>query len=109
MERPSFSLKVNILAIDDDWLIRECIANVLELAGHQVTVVGSGKEGIAHFRKDDYDLVITDLDMPEMDGWDVARAIRGINPVVPVIMVTGWADRIEQQKLRDTGVARLVA
>lgn len=103
------SSRLKILAIDDEGLVQECISNVLKLAGHQVTVAACGEEGIACFQKNHYDLVITDLDMPGMDGWEVARTIKRINPTVPVIMATGWADRIEQEGLQGSKVDLLLA
>jgi CheY-like chemotaxis protein len=42
-----------------------------------------------------FDLVITDLGMPDITGWDVARAVRGSSPSLPVLVLTGWADAVE--------------
>jgi CheY-like chemotaxis protein len=69
-----------------------------ELEGHRIATAGDGAAGIMAFRSAcdtdaPYDVVITDLGMPRMDGRAVARAIREISPATPVILLTGWGQR----------------
>jgi CheY-like chemotaxis protein len=69
--------------------------DVLELEHHQVTVATGGREGLdlflANFNAGQpYEVVITDLEMPDLDGHHVARAIKAESPRTPVIMLTGW-------------------
>jgi CheY-like chemotaxis protein len=90
---PGRSLR--ILYIDDEPLLRQLLHDVLELHNHKVTVATCGKEGLEMFRSnlrgsEPYEAVITDLGMPEMDGRDVARALKAESPETPVIMLTGW-------------------
>jgi CheY-like chemotaxis protein len=63
--------------------------------GHAVTQAESGAEGLASCRSEPFDLVITDLSMPGMSGWDVAAAIRKAHPAVAVGMVTGWGEQVD--------------
>jgi nitrogen-specific signal transduction histidine kinase/ActR/RegA family two-component response regulator len=79
-----------ILVIDDDGRVREALAEMLKFAGHQVERVASGPEGLAWLESDRFDVVITDLSMPEMDGWAVAREVRNRWPSLKVVLVTGF-------------------
>jgi CheY-like chemotaxis protein len=78
-----------ILVLDDEVFVKMALATVLQDAGHTVL---EGRQGEA-MRRDltdgDYDLVVTDLNMPVMTGWDVAQWIRQHRPHVPVIAVSG--------------------
>jgi GAF domain-containing protein/anti-sigma regulatory factor (Ser/Thr protein kinase) len=89
---PSLDRIGSILIIDDEADVRELVADVLSGLGHSVTVAGGGREGLARFETGRYDLVLTDLGMPDFNGWDVARAVKASRPDVPVLLLTGWAD-----------------
>jgi len=84
-----------ILVIDDEAAVRQLVTEVLRARGHSVTAAGSGREGLERFRVGRFDLVITDLGMPDLTGWDVARAVHGTSPALPVLVLTGWADAVE--------------
>jgi CheY-like chemotaxis protein len=86
---------LRILCIDDEPQLRQVMHDVLELDHHQVTVAAGGREGLDLFRSslhagEPYEVVITDLGMPDLDGRHVARAIKAESPQTPVIMLTGW-------------------
>ena len=86
---------LRILFIDDDPQFRQVMHDVLEIDHHQVTVAPGGREGLDLFRSslfagEPYEVVITDLGMPDIDGHHVARAIKAESPQTPVIMLTGW-------------------
>jgi CheY-like chemotaxis protein len=86
---------LRILCIDDELQLRQLMHDVLELEHHQVTVATGGREGLdlflANFNAGQpYEVVITDLEMPDLDGHHVARAIKAESPRTPVIMLTGW-------------------
>ena len=89
---PSLERVGSVLIIDDEADVRELVADVLAGLGHSVTVAGGGREGLARFETGRYDLVLTDLGMPDFNGWDVARAVKASRPDVPVLLLTGWAD-----------------
>jgi GAF domain-containing protein/anti-sigma regulatory factor (Ser/Thr protein kinase) len=84
-----------ILVIDDDPNVRELVAEALAAQGHSVTVAAGGREGLERFEAGRYDLVLTDLGMPDLNGWDVARAIKASRAGTPVLLLTGWADLVE--------------
>jgi signal transduction histidine kinase/ActR/RegA family two-component response regulator len=82
-----------VLLIDDDPMVRETVASLLRSAGHTVVEADGGASGIKHLAEGSVDLVLTDLGMPEVTGWDVARAVRSQQPSLPIILLTGWGDQ----------------
>ncbi|HEY7040201.1 MAG TPA: GAF domain-containing protein [Methylomirabilota bacterium] len=84
-----------ILVVDDEADVREMLADVLMSRGHHVTMAGGGREALRSFEQGDYDLVITDLGMPDVNGWEVARAIKAMRASMPVLLLTGWADALD--------------
>ena len=82
---------VNVLVVDDDHRVREALVGMLNIAGHHTDHAGSGQEALAKLETDQFDLVFTDLSMPEMDGWAVASEVRRRWPGVKVVLITGYA------------------
>jgi len=81
---------LSVLVIDDEPFVRETLADMLLDLDHKVVTAEGGREGLEKVTTDDFDLVFTDLAMPEMDGWETARAIRQHRPDLPVVLVTGY-------------------
>jgi signal transduction histidine kinase/CheY-like chemotaxis protein len=86
---------MQILCIDDESLLRELLKEMLERDGHEVVLTDNGQSGLDEFRvacerHRPFDLVITDLGMPYLDGRAVARTIKLQSPETPVVMLTGW-------------------
>jgi signal transduction histidine kinase/ActR/RegA family two-component response regulator/uncharacterized membrane protein affecting hemolysin expression len=86
---------LQILCIDDEPLLRELIKEILERDGHAVEVSDSGQSGLDEFRiarerGRPFDVVITDLGMPYLDGRQVAKLLKQESPATPVVMLTGW-------------------
>jgi DNA-binding response OmpR family regulator len=81
-----------ILCIDDEAAALQARKLVLESEGHQVFEARSGKEGIALFHSQKFDLVILDYWMSGMNGTAAAREIKKINPKVPIIMLSGYGE-----------------
>jgi putative nucleotidyltransferase with HDIG domain len=84
--------KHKILVVDDEEAIREVISTLLEAQGFQCTTCHNGKVGLESFRRDSFDLVLSDIVMPEMDGLKLLGELRLDDPDVPVIMVTAMHD-----------------
>ena len=78
-----------ILVVDADKAIRDILSDVLTFMGFTVAVASSGNEGLDLFLKDPFDLVVTDLIMPGMDGWDLAFHVKSRAPSTPVVLITG--------------------
>jgi PAS domain S-box-containing protein len=83
-------VRLRILVVDDEAPVRETLAEMLVAVNHEVELAGSGQEAVEKVRRGSYDFVFTDLAMPEMDGWETARAIRKCCPNVRIILVTGY-------------------
>jgi len=84
--------KEKILVADDEEAIREVISTLLEAQGYQCTVCSNGRMALESFRNDSFDLVLSDIVMPEMDGLKLLAELRSADPDVPVIMVTAMHD-----------------
>jgi FixJ family two-component response regulator len=84
--------KARILAVDDQRYFRELIEGLLSDAGFDVQTVASGEEALQRLERDDFDIVLTDLVMPGMDGTELVRKIRERLPQQDVVMVTGVVD-----------------
>lgn len=99
---------LKILAIDDQKIIRDLLESILQGLGHNIKVASSGKDGLELLQRDGYDLVITDLGMPEMSGWEVSRKVKEIRKETPVVMITGWGVNFDPDKIKEFGVDYLL-
>jgi CheY-like chemotaxis protein len=97
------------LVVDDEVEVGEVLGDMLRAIGHEATVVTSGKEIPARLRAQSFDLVLTDLAMPEMTGWDVAQTVKAIAPEMPVVLVTGFAVEVVPADLAKNGVELVLA
>lgn len=108
------SRALRILIIDDDPLVIESLREVLRGDGHQVIAADGGQAGIdafgtAHARGESFSAVITDLGMPYVDGRRVAAAVKATSPTTPVILLTGWGQRLSAENDIPEGVDRVLA
>ena len=96
--------KKKVLLIDDDPHVIETLSEMLIYSGHTVICAKGGHEGLQKFSADKYDIVITDLGMPGMNGYELARRIKELNPQQPIILVTGWTISSSPEELRTRGI-----
>jgi DNA-binding NtrC family response regulator len=80
----------SILIIDDEEQMRDALQLNLEHAGYEVTTARTGEEGLALLNDNDYELVLLDLQLPDLDGLEVLRKIKGKQPSIEVIIITGY-------------------
>jgi len=107
--------KLTILVIDDDLNIASLLERICAKAGHRVFKALSGDEGLVIFDREHVDLLLCDLGMPGMNGWDVGKAIRSVcqqkgitKP--PFILLTGWGGQeLEREKIAESGTDAVVA
>jgi PAS domain S-box-containing protein len=101
--------KGRILLVDNDPQVLSILGEMLKDAGHHVLPVPSGAEALRVFVPSGFDLVITNVGMPEMSGWDLAERLRLGDPNVPVIFITGWGLQEEDQaRCRRLGISALL-
>jgi CheY-like chemotaxis protein len=93
-----------ILVIDDEVEIVEIVKDVLSAEGHEVATALNGHAGLATARGAGFDVVFTDLGMPDMTGWEVAERVRQLSPESAVVLVTGWGATLDQDEVRRHGV-----
>jgi len=96
--------RARILVIDDDEFVRSVLSRTLAQADHQVTLAEDGRKGVQLFKEGEFDVVLTDLGMPGVSGWEVCRMIKEISPHTPVGMVTGWGDEKNRSKMEECGL-----
>ena len=88
---PACSRPLRVLVVDDQEAIRLCVSELLTLDGHTAEIASDGKEGLEKYRAGSFDLVVTDRAMPELNGDQMAAAIRSGSPHQPIIMMSGFA------------------
>jgi CheY-like chemotaxis protein len=108
---PQRSLQV--LCIDDDEQVLESLKACLELFGHRVGAASGGRRGIEMFitatlKSEPYDVVITDLNMPDVDGYEVARQIKAESPGTPVILISGLGITLNRAAFKSAPVDAVV-
>ena len=81
-----------ILVVDDEENAREGLSKILSKEGHNVETASNGREAIESIRKTSFDLVITDMRMPQMDGFEVLREIKRLDQNIGVIMITAFGE-----------------
>ena len=91
--------RLRLLLVDDDTLFLKSLGDLLEADGHMVTETTGGQAAIDAFRaalqqRAPYSAVVTDLGMPYVDGRRVAAAVKEASPTTPVILLTGWGQRL---------------
>ena len=96
--------KALILVIDDEKEVREVLSEMLVFSGHKVITAENGYEGVQKFKENDFSLVMTDLGMRGLSGFDVAKEIKNISKKIPVIMITGWQLNLTCEELKKKGV-----
>ncbi len=84
---------VRVLLVEDDDDNRELMAEVLTASGYDVLSASTGQEGLKTLSEHSVDVVVTDVGMPGMGGLEMAKAAKEIAPAVPIVIVTGWAER----------------
>jgi signal transduction histidine kinase/ActR/RegA family two-component response regulator len=111
------SLKIRqlrILLVDDDPLLIKSLQDTLQEDGHVITATSGGQAGIDAFaaaaqRGERFNIVITDLGMPYVDGRKVAASIKGMSPTTPIIMLTGWGQRLIAEKESHPHIDKILA
>jgi CheY-like chemotaxis protein len=97
---------MRILFIEDDAMNRRVVRDMLHVAGLPLAEADGGRAGIARLEREDFDVLLLDLRMPEMDGFDVIRALRGRTDAlrdIPIIVVTADASPGLEDECLDTG------
>jgi signal transduction histidine kinase/CheY-like chemotaxis protein len=98
-----------VLVVDDEEPVRDVMAELLLELGQEVTTAIGGREGLDQLERVGPHIVFSDLGMPEVNGWDVAAAVRARRPATVMVLVTGWGSQIEPDSARVRGVDIILA
>jgi len=93
-----------VLWVDDEEMIRDVGKAQLEMLKHSADVAASGEEALCLLQNNQYDLMITDVGMPNMSGWQLAERIKGNYPDMKVVVVTGWGADVSNEEKEKYGV-----
>jgi CheY-like chemotaxis protein len=92
-----------VLFVDDVSDTRNLVEFGLQQEGFAVTAVQTAVEGLAEARKHKYDVILLDVGLPDMDGLELCREIRGFDPTTPVIFYTAFADLLDEREAMRAG------
>jgi signal transduction histidine kinase/ActR/RegA family two-component response regulator len=98
-----------LLVVDDEDFVRDLLREILEGEHCDVELAQDGTEALALFREREFDGVFTDVGMPGMSGWELAREIRELNKEIPIAIITGWGEIVGSNEQRAAGVDWVVA
>jgi signal transduction histidine kinase/CheY-like chemotaxis protein len=102
-------LPTRLLVVDDEDFVRDLLRDILEGEQCEVTIAADGTEALTLFREQQFDGVFTDVGMPGMSGWELAREIRQLNAGIPIAIITGWGELVGSHEQRAAGVDWVVA
>ena len=98
---------LRVLAVDDETQIVELLTLMLTEAGHEVTGCSEPFEAMDLIDQDNFDLILTDLGMPGVSGWEIAEKAQTRN--IPVILLTGWGSQYQDKDLTEKGISAIVS
>jgi CheY-like chemotaxis protein len=98
----------HILLVDDDRELLTCVAKFVRHLGYEVTLAGDGREALEIFRAGCFELVVTDLQMPVLDGLELLENIKALSRRTPVVIITGQSDIGVEQAVGDAGASALL-
>jgi two-component system, NtrC family, response regulator AtoC len=94
---------LDCLLVDDDPLIRLCLETMVRTAGHLVTSAGDGAEAVSILGRQRFDLVLSDIGMPRLDGWALVAHVRQFWPETDIILMTAYATLADARKALTRG------
>lgn len=99
----------NILIAEDNPAVREFITRALSSAGHEVTVTADGQQALDKLNKASYDILVTDIVMPNVDGIALALKATSLHPDLRIVMISGYAQERMRAHNIDALVHRIIA
>jgi signal transduction histidine kinase/CheY-like chemotaxis protein len=103
------AISAKVLVIDDDEQMRSVLCDILHNSKCEVEQAGSGKEGLEVFSRGLFDIVLSDLGMEGVTGWEVAQKVKETSPETSVALITGWGTQLDDEEVRTRGVDFVVS
>ena len=104
IEKREFQLKLRVLVAEDNVINQLILRDQLEELGCTVALVSNGQEALRRWQEDAFDLVLTDVNMPKMNGYELAAQLRALNVTQPIIGATASAMRDEEERCLSAGM-----
>ena len=106
---PAKSSQTRILVVDDEEYVRDLLRDILEKEGCEAVVAEGGHQALSLIENGSFDAVFTDVGMPDMNGWELSRAVRERNSNIPVAVITGWGEAVGSHERQAARVDWVVA
>ncbi len=100
---------LRVLVVDDEEAVLDVLADLLRMLGQNVTTALGGQAGADRVMTERFDVVFSDLGMPDLNGWDLALAVKSRSPETRVVLVTGWGSQLEEEAAQARGVDLVVS
>ena len=97
-----------ILVVDDNEDIRRIMEDLLKANNFYVDVAADGESGLVYLQNNQYDLLITDLGLPGMSGWDLAIASKRYQTRMPVLAISSWQGKDAEEKIVKYGICQVI-
>lgn len=101
---PPRSEAASILVLEDEAPVRSLLVEALTQAGHKVEAAADGSSGLAKLQSGRFDVVLTDLALPQRSGLAIARSVKLLHPHTRVVLITGWGHLLDPERLREHGI-----
>jgi len=105
----STSAPTRVLVVDDEECVRHLLRDILENEGCEAVVAEGGRQALSLFENESFDALFTDVGMPDMNGWELSRAVRQRNSSIPVAVITGWGEAVGSHERQAAQVDWVVA
>jgi PAS domain S-box-containing protein len=105
---PYLTQQGRILIVDDNPEVTQTLRQMLESASHKVVAVTEGQEGIRTYQESGFDIVIADIGMPGMSGFEVSKAIKAHDPDARIILITAWGVQLDEKQVEKSGASLVI-
>jgi len=99
MNTDNYSGNETILVVDDERALRQMLYDVLSIHGYHLIEASSGEQALSFLKANNIDLMISDVAMPEMNGYELADEVRELYPQVKIQLVSGYSDQVQGNKV----------
>jgi diguanylate cyclase (GGDEF)-like protein len=106
---PPDTAPLRILLVDDEPLVRDVHARMLRSMRHEVVTAESGAQALAIAETRGFEVIVTDLSMPNESGWETARQLHGALPGIPIVLVSGWGSQYDEALLAECGITHVLS
>ncbi len=97
-----------LLIVEDEAEIRGIYNNILLDMGHEPVFAASGEEGIEKWKTGKYDMIISDIGLPGISGWDFIKTVRSENDDIPILVITGWGNEITSDRVSSNHINKII-